>query len=87
MSTSVSLAEARARFSELVGRAEDHHERIVITVHGKPVAVIMGMYDYESLMETLDVLSDPDVMADLEQSEKELNEGLAQPLPERRDVA
>lgn len=76
MTTLISLADARANLSEMIGRAEDHHERIVITVRGKPAAVLLGMYDYESIQETLDLLSDPQALADLEQSEKELAAGL-----------
>ena len=40
MSNEVSIAEAKARFSELVNRAAYGGERIVITKHGKPVAVL-----------------------------------------------
>jgi prevent-host-death family protein len=35
--TSISVAEAKARLSDLVSRAEDGEE-LVITRHGKPVA-------------------------------------------------
>lgn len=75
MATNISLAEARAKLSELVGRAEDHHERFVITVHGKPVAVLVGVYDFESMAETLEILADKDLMSQLEDSEREIAEG------------
>lgn len=36
----VSIADAKARFSELVNRVAYGHEQIVITKRGKPVAVL-----------------------------------------------
>lgn len=43
-STVFSVAEAKAKFSELVSRAEAG-ERLVITRHGKPVAEIAASAD------------------------------------------
>jgi prevent-host-death family protein len=42
----VSVAEAKAKFSELLKRAEAGEE-IVVTRHGKPVATIAGRTDIE----------------------------------------
>lgn len=71
MATMIPLNEVKARFSEMVGRARDHHEDIIISVHGEPAAVLMSMYEYESLKETLDILSDPEAMASLRAAEEE----------------
>jgi prevent-host-death family protein len=38
-------------------------ERVTITKNGRPAAVLMAVEDLESLVETLEVLSDPDAMA------------------------
>lgn len=54
-----SLAEAKAHLSELVARAGTEHERITVTVHGRPTAVLLAMEDLEALEETIAVLSDP----------------------------
>src|SRR5262245_27172106 len=40
MKNEVSIAEAKARFSELVNRAAYGGERIVITKRGRPIAVL-----------------------------------------------
>jgi prevent-host-death family protein len=37
----MSLAEANARFSELVDQAEHHGKRVIILRHGKPAAAIV----------------------------------------------
>ena len=60
-----SLADAKARLSEIIKSAEATHERTVITKNGKPVAAIMSIEDLEALEETLEILSDPTLMAEL----------------------
>lgn len=37
----LSLADAKARISELVDQAEHHRKRIIILRHGKPAAAIV----------------------------------------------
>lgn len=43
----------------------------VITRHGRPVAVLLAYDEYESLVETLNILTDPDTMAALEEARAE----------------
>ena len=59
------LAEVRAQLSKLVDSAVETHERINITRNGRPAAVLLSSDDYESLIETLEILSDPEAMADI----------------------
>jgi len=58
--TTLSLAEARAHLSKLVESAVTTHERFEVTRNGDRVAVLLGADDYDSLLETLDILSNPD---------------------------
>src|SRR5205085_11143390 len=60
--TTMSLADVKARLSELVGRVQAHHERVTVTVHGRPSAVLIAVEGVEALEETLSVLSDPDTV-------------------------
>ena len=75
MPTTLSLAEAKAHLSELVNRVAAQHERITVTVHGAPSAVLVAPEDLEALEETLAILSDPDAMARMTASERELDAG------------
>lgn len=59
------FTDARNRLSELIEEVERTHERIEITRHGRPVAVIISPDDLAILEETLDVLSSPEVMRQL----------------------
>lgn len=64
-----SLADAKNRLSELVAAVEGTWERVVITKNGRPAAVLIAPDDLESLLETLDVLSDPETMAAVREAE------------------
>jgi prevent-host-death family protein len=75
MTSTLSLAEVKAHLSELVGRVSREHDRVTVTVHGKPSAVLLAVEDLEALEETIAVLSDPDAMRQLEQSDAELARG------------
>jgi antitoxin YefM len=69
------LAEVKAHLSALVGRVAGQHERVTVTVHGRPSAVLLAVEDLESLEETIAVLSDGDVVRQLVDSEAELARG------------
>jgi antitoxin YefM len=75
MSDSCSLAEVKAHLSELVARVGAQHERITVTVHGRPTAVLIAVGDLESLEETIAVLSDAAALRALADSDAELARG------------
>lgn len=63
------LAEARAQLSKLVDEAVRTHERIEVTKNGRRAAVILSADDYDSLIETLDILGDAEAMAAIREAE------------------
>ncbi len=67
----LSLADVKNRLSEVIDRLEREHGRVVITKHGRPAAVLLSVDDLESLEETLEVLSNPQLMADIREAEAE----------------
>jgi antitoxin YefM len=75
MTTVLSLAEVKSHLSELVGRVHSQHERVTVTVHGRPSAVLVAVEDLEALEETIAVLSDPETMRRLADSDAELARG------------
>jgi antitoxin YefM len=70
-----SLAEAKAHLSELVARVGEQHERVTVTVHGRPTAVLLAVDDLESLEETIAVLSDSAAVRALSDADAELARG------------
>lgn len=75
MAQVTSLAEVKARLSELVALVGAQHERITVTVHGRPAAVLLAVDDLEALEETIAVLSDAAAMETLRQADAELARG------------
>lgn len=75
MSDILSLAEAKAHLSELVSRVDKQHDRVVVTVHGRPSAVMLSPEDLESLEETIAILADRETVKQLIASESELSRG------------
>jgi antitoxin YefM len=71
----VPLGDVKNRLSEYVDRVEREHERVVITKHGRPAAVVLSVDDLESLEETLAVLSDLPTMTDITEALHELMTG------------
>jgi prevent-host-death family protein len=68
----VSLADVKNRLSEVVERIQRAHGRVVITKHGAPAAVLVSVEDLESLEETLEILSNPGLLADIEEAKEEI---------------
>ncbi len=75
MSDFASVAEAKAHLSELVARVGSQHDRVTLTVHGRPTAVLLAVDDLDSLEETIAVLSDPAALRALGQADAELARG------------
>lgn len=73
--TTLPLGEVKTHLSEIVGRVHDHHERVTVTVHGRPSAVLIASDDLERLEETLAILADPETMRRLAESDAELARG------------
>jgi antitoxin YefM len=70
MSETLPLATVKARFSEIVDRVSRQQDRVVVTRNGQPAAVLVSLEDLESLEETLAIMSDRSVTAQIRASEK-----------------
>ncbi len=69
------LAEVRANLSKLVDEAVRTHERIEVTRQGRRAVVILSADDYDSIMETLAILSDQELMRQLQAAEAGVEAG------------
>jgi antitoxin YefM len=65
----MSLADAKTHLSRVVEDATATHLRTTITKNGRPAVVIMAVEEYESLQETIAVLSDPRTTAAIAEAE------------------
>jgi len=75
MKNTLSITKARETLTDLVDKTNRFFHEFVITVNGKPAAVLMSVAEYESLKETSDVLSDKGLVKQLIKSEKEIAGG------------
>ena len=78
----IAMAEARKQLPKLADALEKHPEigAVKITRHGKPVLAVLSWDLYESVVETMEIMSDPELMAAFRQGVKEMAEGKAIPL-------
>lgn len=72
--TTLSATDARREFFELMKRATAGH-RIYRIRHRKGSAVLMSEEDYESLLETLELLSIPGFRASMKRSVAQMKRG------------
>jgi antitoxin YefM len=77
----IAIAEARKRLGTLAEIFDKHPEAgaIQVTRRGKPVLAVMSWDVYESITETLEIMSDPEMMAAFRQGVKEMAEGKVTP--------
>lgn len=71
----IPITEAKTRIAELADRVAREHDHFTITRNGRADVMLISVAEYESLQETLDVLSDEDTLADLRQSREDFAAG------------
>ena len=77
MTETLPLAEVKAHLSELVGRVNSQHDRVTVTVHGRPSAILLSPDDLDALEETIAILSDTDTLRQLAASDTDTLRQLA----------
>ena len=75
MTRKISIAELQPQLADVVNRVQASQDRFVITREGKDGAVLLAAEDFEGLLETLDILSDSDLVQHLIEAESELASG------------
>lgn len=68
MGKTLPLSEVKTRLPELVAGVQEREEEVVVTKNGRPAAVLVNVDEYARLKETLDVLSNPDLMKQISRS-------------------
>jgi prevent-host-death family protein len=75
MEREIPITAARHELTSLPERLSAEPGAVAVTRRGKPVLAILSWDLYESIQETLEVLADENLMADLRQSLQELAKG------------
>ncbi len=71
----IPITEAKARIAELADRVAREHDHFTITRNGRADVMLISVAEYESMQETLEILSDSDALADLRQSREDFDSG------------
>ena len=69
MSKTLPISEVKARLPELVTGIDEREEEVVVTRNGKPAAVLINYAEYERVKETIEILSDTDLMGQIRKSQ------------------
>lgn len=69
------LSEVKTKLSGLVDEVAKRDERIVITRHGRPAAMLLSMKDIEGLEATLDIMQFPEFYAEVLEAIKRAESG------------
>src|SRR5438046_282517 len=70
MSRTLPISEVKSRLPELVTGVAEREEEIVVTRNGRPAAVLVNYDEYRRQRDTLDILSDPNMMKQIRQSRR-----------------
>jgi prevent-host-death family protein len=81
----MSITDARNKLTKLPESLSGSPGVIPLTRRGRPVMALMSWELYESLTDTLEVMSDPGLMAQLRQSIQDIQEKRTVSLDELRD--
>lgn len=68
--TTVPLRSVRDHLSDYVDQVEHEHDRIVVTRNGRPAAVLISPDDLAELEETIEVLRDPEALAEIREADR-----------------
>lgn len=80
MTKNVTLKNLRPRLPKIINEVDRKMDRFIITRRGKPVALLMSVEDYESVLETLDILSDAKLVKRIKKAREDVKKGRSTPL-------
>jgi antitoxin YefM len=81
----IALGDLEPRLSDLADRAHLFLERFILTREGEARGVLLAAQDFDGLLETLEILSDRELVLSLVTSEAELAHGGGRSLDEVRE--
>lgn len=71
----ITLKELRPKLPRVMERVDSRLDRYVISRHGNPVAVLLALDDFESLVETLNEVEDRENLRRIRKGLKEAKRG------------
>jgi prevent-host-death family protein len=81
----LTTVDARRELTRLPEKLGAEPATVAVTRRGKPVLAIMTWEDYQSIQETLEILSDDEAVEQLRRSIKEVKQGKTIPWQKARE--
>lgn len=77
MKTTLSIEEARTQLSRVAHELEESAEpqAVQVTRYGKPVLALLPWEFYDALIETLEIMGDPELWKELQESIQDVHQG------------
>ena len=73
--TTLPISEARKKIFKIAEDVQKPGVYYTLTENGSPKAVMMSAEEFDSLLEDLEILSSPQIMADIKKAEEEIKRG------------
>ena len=70
----IPVTKAKTKLLSMIRNFDNREDTIAITKNGIPKAVIMSMDQYESICETMEIMTNKDIMLQIWSSMKEVQE-------------
>ena len=84
MARHISITEARNQLTRLPAELEKTQETIAVTRNGEPKLAIMSWDLYQATVETMEIMSDPELMEQIRRGIKDIEEGRVVPWEEAK---
>ena len=73
--TTINVSEAKDRLSQLVKETAETTKQVVISVNGRKEVMLISVEEYESLMETIEILKDQSLVKKIVSSTADIKRG------------
>lgn len=71
----IAISDLRANLPRLIDQVSERLKRFIVTVSGKPKAVVISLEELESLEETAEILAIPGILASVKKSQEQIARG------------
>ena len=69
------ISEARKKIFDIAKQVQKPGQYFTLTEKGHPTVVVMSAEEFESIMETMEIMGDPKLMSNIKKAEEEYKKG------------
>ena len=75
LSSIIPASDARANLFDIIKKIQQPETHFILTIDGRPKAIIISADEWESIMATLDIVTDRKMVKAIKRGEKDIKEG------------